>query len=76
MSILVSVVLRNGENQRHLARRFRKKFARSGILGKVRKRRWHVSKNEQRRMEKKKAIRRYKQRKERKFYRNNGRRRR
>lgn len=73
---MVSVVLRNGESQRHLTKRFRKKVARSGIKGEVRKRRWYVSKNEQRRIDKKKAIRRFKQRKEKEFYSNNGRRRR
>jgi len=73
---LVSVVLRNGESQRHLSMRFRKKVIRSGIFGEVRKRRWYVSKNEQRRMEKKKAIRRFKQQKEKNVYSNNERRRR
>ena len=73
---MVSVLLRNGESQRHLSRRFRKKVARSGIKGEVRKRRWYVSKNKQCRMDKKKAIRRYKQRKEKYFSGNNGRRRR
>lgn len=56
---MVSVVLRNGENQQQLAKRFRKKVVRSGLLGEVRKRRWFVSRSEQRRMDKKKAIRRH-----------------
>ena len=62
---MVSVVLRDGESQRNLANRFRKKVIRSKVLGEVRKRRWFVSKNEQRRMDKKKAIRRGRQRKQR-----------
>ena len=59
---LPSVVLRNGESQQGLSRRFRKKVIRSKILSEVRKRRWFVSRTEQRRQEKKKAIRRASQR--------------
>ena len=58
---MVSVVLRDGESQRNLSKRFRKNVIRSKVLGEVRKRRWFVSKNEQRRLDKKKAIRRSKQ---------------
>jgi small subunit ribosomal protein S21 len=53
-----SVVLRSGESQQQLARRFKKKVIGSKILSEVRKRRWFVSRTEQRREEKKKAIRR------------------
>jgi len=60
---LPSVVLRNGESQQGLSRRFRKKVIRSKILSEVRKRRWFVSRTEQRRQDKKKAIRRAQQRK-------------
>ena len=56
------VQLRDGETQQQLMRRFRKAIIRSGVMSEVRKRRWFVSKNEKRRMEKKKAIRRYKKR--------------
>ena len=56
------VVLRDGESQQKLLGRFRKTVMRSGVMSEVRKRRWFVSKNEQRRMDKKKAIRRYKKR--------------
>ena len=56
------VVLRSGESQQQLLRRFRKKVIRSGVMSEVRKRRWFVSKNEQRRMEKKKAVRKQKKR--------------
>jgi small subunit ribosomal protein S21 len=45
-----------------LLKRFRKKVVKSGVLSTVRRKRWFVSKSEQRRMEKKKAIRRIKRR--------------
>ena len=54
------VVLRDGESQQKLLGRFRKMVTRSGVLSEVRKRRWFVSRNEQRRMDEKKAIRRLK----------------
>jgi small subunit ribosomal protein S21 len=41
-------------------RRFRKKIVRSGILSTVRKKRWFISKSEERRMEEKKSARRMK----------------
>ena len=59
---MTKVVLRDGESQDKLLRRFRKKIIRSGLMSEVRKRRWFVSKNEQRRMDDKKAIRRMKKR--------------
>ena len=55
-----SVHLRNGESQDSLLKRFRKKVVKSGVLSTIRNKRWFVSKSEQRRMEKKKAIRRVK----------------
>jgi small subunit ribosomal protein S21 len=57
---LPKVVLRDGESQQKLLGRFRKMVTRSGVLSEVRKRRWFVSRNEQRRMDEKKAIRRLK----------------
>jgi small subunit ribosomal protein S21 len=57
---LASVNLRPNETQDQLLKRFRKKVAKSGILSTVRRKRWFVSKSEQRRMEKKKAARRCK----------------
>jgi small subunit ribosomal protein S21 len=54
------VTLRNGESQDQLLRRFRKKVVKSGVLSTIRRKRWFVSKSEQRRMEKKKAARRFK----------------
>ncbi|MEJ5239570.1 MAG: 30S ribosomal protein S21 [Anaerolineales bacterium] len=56
------VVLRPGESQEQLLKRFRKKVVRSGVLSIVRRKRWFVSKSEQRRMEEKKALRRLKRR--------------
>jgi small subunit ribosomal protein S21 len=57
---LAIVKLRSGESQDQLLRRFRKKVVKSGVLSTVRRKRWFVSRNEQRRMEKKKAARRSK----------------
>ena len=57
---LAVVTLRNGESQDQLLKRFRKKVVKSGVLSTVRRKRWFVSKSEQRRMEKKKAARRFK----------------
>jgi len=59
---LAVVVLRNNESQDQLLKRFRKKVVKSGILSTVRRKRWFVSKSELRRLEKKKAIRRFKRR--------------
>jgi len=59
---LASVNLRSGESQDSLLKRFRKKVVRSGMLSTIRDKRWFVSKSEQRRMAKKKAIRRIKRR--------------
>ena len=55
-----SVHVRNGESQDSLLKRFRKKVVKSGVLSTIRNKRWFISKSEQRRMEKKKAIRRIK----------------
>jgi len=52
------VELQPGESQDQLLKRFRKSVAKSGILSTVRRKRWHVSKSELRRIQKKKAIRR------------------
>jgi small subunit ribosomal protein S21 len=59
---LPRVVLRDGESQQQLLRRFRKAVTRSSVLSEVRKRRWFISKNEQRRIAEKKAIRRQRKR--------------
>lgn len=59
---MAKVKLRDGESQDKLLRRFRKAVIRGKVLSEVRKRRWFVSKSEQKRMDKKKAIRRYRKR--------------
>ena len=60
MKKLAIVKLRSGESQDQLLRRFRKKVVKSGVLGTIRRKRWFVSRLEQRRMDKKKAARRLK----------------
>jgi len=55
---LTKVILRPNESQEQLMRRFRKKVVRSGVLSTVRKKRWFISRTEERRMEAKKAARR------------------
>jgi small subunit ribosomal protein S21 len=62
VNTLTSVYLRQNESQDQLLKRFRKKVVKSGVLSTVRRKRWFVSKSEQRRMENKKAIRRIKRR--------------
>jgi len=57
---LTKVILRNNESQQQLLSRFRKKVAKSGRMSAVRKKRWFMSKSEQRRIARKKAIRRHK----------------
>ncbi|MBI3159215.1 MAG: 30S ribosomal protein S21 [Chloroflexi bacterium] len=52
------VQLREGETQQNLMRRFRNLVMRSGVLGEVRRKRWFIPRGEQRRIEKKKSIRR------------------
>jgi small subunit ribosomal protein S21 len=66
-----TVELKPGESQESLLRRFRKKVAKSRILSTVKKKRYFVSKSEQRRRARLKAIRREKKRlaKERRRYR-------
>ncbi|MDX9865138.1 MAG: 30S ribosomal protein S21 [Anaerolineaceae bacterium] len=56
-----TVKLRPNESQQDLLKRFRKKVTRSGSLSALRRKRWFVSKTEQRRVDRKKAIRRMKQ---------------
>lgn len=55
---MASVTLRSNELQDSLLKRFRKKVVKSGVLSTVRRKRWFISKSEQRRMDKKKATRR------------------
>jgi small subunit ribosomal protein S21 len=55
--VLPKVVLRPGESQGSLLKRFRKKVARSKVLSTVRQKRWFISTSEARRIAKQKAIR-------------------
>ena len=59
---MAHVTLKPGESQESLLRRFRKRVTNSGVLSTVRRKRWHISKSELRRIEKKKAIRRARRR--------------
>lgn len=69
---MVKVEKRPNESPEQLLKRFRKQVAKSKIMSEVRRRRWHVSKSEVRRIKKKKAIRRIRRRQNR--YGNNHRR--
>lgn len=53
----MSVELRSGESQDSLLKRFRKEIVKARILSTYRKKRWYVSKSEQRRLAKQRAIR-------------------
>ncbi|GAB4281360.1 MAG: hypothetical protein Kow0080_34890 [Candidatus Promineifilaceae bacterium] len=59
---MVKVKLRENESQEQLLRRFRKSVVKSSILTDVRRKRWHVSKSELKRIAKKKAERRMRRR--------------
>jgi len=56
------VVIRDGESPESLLKRFRKRVTQDGILSTVKKKRFFVSKSEQRRMAHRKAIRRERRR--------------
>ena len=53
----MSVELRSGESQESLLKRFRKEIVKNRVLSTYRKKRWFVSKSEQRRLAKQRAIR-------------------
>ena len=59
---MAHVVRRDGESFDGLLRRFRKDVIRSRVLSEVRRRRWFVSKGEQRRIAQRKAARRHRRR--------------
>jgi small subunit ribosomal protein S21 len=59
---MATVRLKPNETQESLLRRFRKRVTNAGVLSTVRRKRWHISKSELRRIEKKKAIRRSRRR--------------
>jgi small subunit ribosomal protein S21 len=53
----MTVVLRSGESQESLLKRFRKEVADSRVLSTFRKKRWFVSKSEEKRKAKQRAAR-------------------
>ncbi len=53
----MTVELRPGESQESLLKRFRKDVMKSGVLSIYRRKRWYVSKSEERRKRRAKAIR-------------------
>ena len=53
----MTVELRGGESKDSLLKRFRKEIIKSRVLSTYRKKRWFVSKGEQRRIAKQRAIR-------------------
>jgi small subunit ribosomal protein S21 len=57
----LSVSLRPGESHEELLKRWRKAVASAGILKSLRRKRWFVSKSEKRRMAKNRAIRKARQ---------------
>jgi small subunit ribosomal protein S21 len=59
---LAKVELRQGESQEQLLRRFRTQVVRSQVLSAARRKRWHVSKSELKRIKMKKAARRARRR--------------
>jgi len=69
---MTTVMLKPGESQGSLLKRFRKKVIRERILSDVKKKRYFVSKSEQRRRARLKAIRRERQRRRRKERRYHG----
>lgn len=62
MNGLTKVVLREGESQEGLLKRFRKSVMQERILSEVRRKRWYISPSEKRRIQKQRAIRRARRR--------------
>ena len=54
---MTTVVLKEGESQQELVKRFRRKVTKARILSTVKKRRYYISKSERKRMARRKAIR-------------------
>jgi small subunit ribosomal protein S21 len=59
---MTRVVSREGESPESLLRRFRNQVTKDGILSDLKKKRYHVSKSEERRLARRKAIRRERKR--------------
>ena len=56
-TVRMTVSLRSGESQESLLKRFRKEVVKGRILSTYRKKRWYISKSEQRRLAKQRAVR-------------------
>ena len=56
-TVRMTVTLRPGESQESLLKRFRKEVVKGRILSTYRKKRWYISKSEQRRLAKQRAVR-------------------
>lgn len=56
-TVRMTVTLRAGESQESLLKRFRKEVVKGRILSTYRKKRWYISKSEQRRLAKQRAVR-------------------
>ena len=56
---MIKVTANSNETEAQLFRRFKAKIARSGVLAESRQKRWHIPKSEVRRIDEKKAARRY-----------------
>jgi small subunit ribosomal protein S21 len=59
---LATVVLKDGESQENLLKRFRKQVMKERILSDARRKRWYISPSEMRRIQKQRAIRRARRR--------------
>jgi small subunit ribosomal protein S21 len=56
-TVRMTVALRAGESQESLLKRFRKEVVKARVLSTYRKKRWYISKSEQRRLAKQRAVR-------------------
>lgn len=59
---MATVVLKDGESQENLLKRFRKQVMKERILSDARRKRWYISPSEMRRIAKQRAIRRIRRR--------------
>ena len=59
---MATVILRDGESQDGLLKRFRKEVMQERILSDARRKRWYISPSEMRRIKKQRAIRRARRR--------------
>lgn len=59
---MATVVLKDGESQENLLKRFRKQVMKERILSDARRKRWYISPSEMRRIQKQRAIRRARRR--------------